>query len=574
MTQVYSYMRWSMDRQSGGSTEERQRASQEAFCRHHGMTLAEELTDPGMSSFRGKNAHEGKLREIIDRAKRGDIPPGSLLLFENADRMTRMGLSDAVPLFFEILRAGLKIGIADRFQIYTPGTLDLGGLMTILVDMERANRESQRKSDFSRTGWKKNHLKMEAGEVVTDKAPQWLEVIDKQFVIREEIAAQIRALFAASLQYGVAESCRRVNAEHGSSWKVHQVQYLLKNRRLIGEHTITNYSEQAGKNVATDRVLPNYYPVIIDPNQFAEVQKVIASRKPFAGKQDASNLNIYRGLVQCMECGGSVRFMMKNKKEYFLCTNSMSNACKTPGSRSIRGELLRRLLFKFEHWTNLRSYFNESNDDLKTLRREHDNLTAQIERINTRTAQTQARLLDTDDQDMQDSLYSMLATIKGQERSAREQLTAIDDQISQWESADSLAGSDVGTRVEWMLYDRSEEAILERARINRYLTSIFNKLVIDFPGKKLHTEVKETFKGKVSELVATISVPHDNRFKAKPTGTIRISGTGKWRGPVTEEFTDEEITILGSIPAVVVEPIQSKATLEHIAAKLKKDAGE
>jgi glycine/serine hydroxymethyltransferase len=125
-----------------------------------------------------------------------------------------------------------------------------------------------------------------------------------------------------------------------------------------------------------------------------------------------------------------------------------------------------------------------------------------------------------------------------------------------------------------MLYDKSEEAVLERARINRYLTSIFEKLVIDFPGKKLHTEVKETFKGKVSELVATISVPHDNRFKAKPTGTVRIGGTSMWRGPAHDEFTAEEMKVIGSIPAVVVEPIHSKTTLEHISAKLKTDAEE
>ncbi|MBP0939991.1 recombinase family protein [Pseudomonas alliivorans] len=95
---VYSYMRWSTDRQSDGSTEARQRAAQEAFCKHYDLTLVEEITDPGMTSLRGKNAHEGKLRDFINRAKRGEIPPGSLLLFENADRMSRMQLAQAVPL--------------------------------------------------------------------------------------------------------------------------------------------------------------------------------------------------------------------------------------------------------------------------------------------------------------------------------------------------------------------------------------------------------------------------------------------------------------------------------------------
>ncbi|MGC6371348.1 recombinase family protein [Pseudomonas sp. K2I15] len=521
---VYSYMRWSTDRQSDGSTEERQRTSQEAFCKHFGMTLVEELTDPGMSSYRGKNAHEGKLREVINRAKAGDIPPGSLLLFENADRMTRMALAHAVPLFFEILGAGLQIGIADRLQIYTPGTLDLGGLMTILVDMERANKESTRKSDFARNGWKKNHDRMEQGEVVTDKCPQWLDVVEKKFVVRDDIADQIRALFHASLQYGVAESCRRVNEQFGSSWKVHQVQYLLKNRRLIGEHTITNFNEQAGKNTPSDRVLTDYYPVIIDKNLFAEVQAVINKRRPFAGKQDASNLNIYRGLVKCAACGGSVRFMLKTGKEYFHCTASMTNSCTEPGIRSIRGEYLRRLLFKFEHWTNLKNYFMEASEDLKTLRRERDALLVQMKKIATRTSQTQQRLMDEDDTDRQSVLLDMLTKAKGDDRDTRAKLATAETALSELEDAFNIGGLEVGDRMEWLLNDRSEPAALERARINRYLGNIFEKLVIDFTGKTLTTEVRPAFKGKVTEFQAGISSPPDRRMKPT-TGVKRIIGT-------------------------------------------------
>lgn len=545
---VYSYMRWSSDRQSDGSTEARQRQAQEAFCKHYGMTLAEEIADPGMSSFRGKNAHEGKLREFINRAKRGEIPPGSLLLFENADRMSRMQLAHAVPLFFEILSAGLRIGIADRLQIYTPGSLDLGGLMTILVDMERANKESERKSSFGRAGWAKAHIRMEAGDVVTEKAPQWLEVVvedgERRFKVKEDIADQIRALFIASLQYGVAESCRRVNELFGSSWKVHQVQYLLKNRRLIGEHTITNFSESEGKNMPSDRVLSDYYPLVVDKNLFAEVQAVISQRKPFAGKQDASNLNIYRGLVKCAVCGGSVRFMFKTQKEYFMCTNSMSNSCTVPGIRSIRGEHLRRLLFKFEHWADLRQYFMQSSEDLKTLRRERDALLTLVAKIATRTNQTQQRLMDEDDTDRQSVLLDMLAKAKVDDRDARAKLTATETQLAELEDAFTIAGLDVGDRIEWMLNDRSEAAALERARINRYLSNIFEKLVIDFDAKTLTTVVKPALKGKVTEFQATITSPPDRRYTAS-TGPVRVAGkTQRVPGASVEVFTEDELEAL------------------------------
>ncbi|WP_161599947.1 recombinase family protein [Pseudomonas sp. MPC6] len=545
MTGVYSYMRWSTDRQGEKSTEERQRAAQEAFCRHYGLVLVEEVTDAGMTSFRGKNVHEGELGKVILRAESGDIPKGSILLFENIDRMSRMGLSDALTLFLRIREVGLQVGIADKLQLISPGPLDLGNLLGVIVEMQRANAESVRKSDFSRDGWKANHTRMEAGEVVTDKVANWLKVEregdERKIVVIETIAKQIRALFTLALQYGLSETCRRVNEQFGSSWKIHQLQYLLKNRRLIGEHTITNFSEAAGKNMPTDRVLTDYYPLVVDKNLFAEVQAVISQRKPFAGRQDASNLNIYRGLVKCKACGGSVRFQFKSGKEYFMCTNSMTNSCTVPGIRSIRGEHLRRLLFKFEHWTNLKSYFMAGSEDLKTLRRERDALQALITKITTRTEQTQQRLMDEDDEDKQEVFIAMLTKAKKDDREARTKLAAADTQLAELEDAFSIAGLDVGGRVDWMLNDRSEPAALERARINRYLTSIFAKLVIDFDARTLTTVVKDALKGKVTELQASITSPPDRRFTAR-TGPVRIAGKSRRvPGAAGEVFTPDEL---------------------------------
>lgn len=567
MTGVYSYMRWSTVIQGEKSTEERQREAQERFCKHYGLTLVEELTDAGMPSFRGKNAHEGKLREIINRAKAGDIPKDSILLFEDIDRMTRMGLSDALDLFLEIRRAGLQIGIANKLQLFKSGPLDMSGLLPVIVELDRANKESERKSDFARKGWRDNHTAMEeTGAIVTDKVASWLRVervgdgMERKFVVIKEIADQIRALFTLALQYGLSETCRRVNEQFGSSWKIHQLQYLLKNRRLIGEHTITNFSEAAGKNMPTDRVLSDYYPLIVDKNLFAEVQAVISQRKPFAGRQDASNLNIYRGLVKCKACGGSVRFQFKSGKEYFMCTNSMTNSCTVPGIRSIRGEHLRRLLFKFEHWTNLKSYFMAGSEDLKTLRRERDALQALITKIATRTEQNQQRLMDEDNHDKQSALLDMLAKAKKDDREARAKLATAETQLAELEDAFSIAGLDVGGRVDWMLNDRSEPAALERARINRYLTSIFAKLVIDFDAKTLTTVVKDALKGKVVEFQASITTPHDKRFKAPATPT-RIAGkVARVPGPQVETFTPDEleslkeITLDGPVPLAPTKP--------------------
>ena len=103
---------------------------------------------------------------------------------------------------------------------------------------------------------------------------------------------------------------------------------------------------------------------------------------------------------------------------------------------------------------------------------------------------------------------------------------------------------DVGGRVDWMLNDRSEAAALERARINRYLSNVFEKLVIDFDAKTLTTVVKPALKGKVTEFQATITSPPDRRFTA-PTGPVRIAGKSqRIPGAMGEVFTPDELEAL------------------------------
>ena len=94
---VYSYRRFSSGKQAQGHSLDRQSSMARAWCVERGLTLDESLSiaDLGVSAFSGKNAVDGALSGFLAAAKSGKIPPGSILLLESLDRLSRSAISDA-----------------------------------------------------------------------------------------------------------------------------------------------------------------------------------------------------------------------------------------------------------------------------------------------------------------------------------------------------------------------------------------------------------------------------------------------------------------------------------------------
>jgi len=77
MPQLYSYIRWSTDRQDKGTTRTRQVAAAKAYAEEAGLEMFE-IIESGVSAFRGKN-RAGKLGDFIDVVKNDAIPSDSWL---------------------------------------------------------------------------------------------------------------------------------------------------------------------------------------------------------------------------------------------------------------------------------------------------------------------------------------------------------------------------------------------------------------------------------------------------------------------------------------------------------------
>ena len=102
---AYSYLRFSTPEQMQGDSFRRQTEAARQYAEDHGLDLDESLTfkDLGVSAFRGKNVVEGALGQFIAAVDSGKVKPGSYLLVENLDRLSRDRIMSALNRFSALL---------------------------------------------------------------------------------------------------------------------------------------------------------------------------------------------------------------------------------------------------------------------------------------------------------------------------------------------------------------------------------------------------------------------------------------------------------------------------------------
>lgn len=492
----FPYVRFSSARQEDGSTRERQNALIDAFVSKHGLIVDRALEDAKTSAFRGLNASaDGVLGGFLNQVRKGEIEKGSYLLIENFDRLSRDKIVRSNKIFTDILSAGIKIVILDRDKTFDIDNLDIGDWITALIEFERANKESERKSDFTSKAWNINRNKMRNGEIVTKKVPSWLSVENGVFIVDLDKVNRITHLFNLSLKYGLLEATKRYNQEYADKLAPHQVQYILGNRKLIGEHQPKKlHWENGGKRRLKDEgmAIPNYYPQVIEPSLFYKVQEIINDRKPFTGNYNKQQYNIFRGLIYCRWCGGTIRYMNKGERDYFICTNSMGHKCVLEGQQSIRGKKLFSLFFQFTYKLNIQSLIEENKDYSKI-------------KTDLLSVDNQRKKLKSSIDGFKDRLMNMIVENQSIPKSMNEVLTELESNLTaldikhkalekQYEEATKSYNALLEVEhidIQSIIYDRTEEAIEKRVAYNLTLKSIFKGIAIDYLNDRLELEFKD-----------------------------------------------------------------------------------
>ena len=220
---AYSYIRFSHPDQAAGDSLRRQTEKAEAYCRRRGWALDRTLTlrDLGVSAYRGKNALVGNLRTFLEAIDRGTVRPGSALIVESIDRISRQGIDEGYDLCKRILKAGIRLVTLTPEREFGPEAVRslTKGALEIQLILERAAEESATKSERVREARAEGRRQArDAGRIFTRRCPAWLTIKDGRFEVIPEAAKAVRLIFSLRQEgLGLRAIERRLNVE--STWK-------------------------------------------------------------------------------------------------------------------------------------------------------------------------------------------------------------------------------------------------------------------------------------------------------------------------------------------------------------------
>lgn len=327
MPLAYSYIRFSSKKQELGASLKRQLEMAQTYAAEHRLILDDHsYRDLGVSAWKGKNKTDGKLGMFLSALENGSIKPGSYLLIEALDRLSREDVDDALRQFLNILHYGIKIvTLSDRQEYSTERTKRDHGMSLVqsIMYMGRANEENERKSQRVKDAKVRGRQAMDQGIIATAMAPSWLKPgptrrID-DWIIDQSKVKTIQLIFDLALAGNGAPSiARQLNSQSIATmqraplWTFGTVAAILKNEAVIGIFRRRN-SDEPPKS--------GYYPAIVEEIKFRLVQQSMSKRRWFAqramvnsnGDRIESAANIFAGLCYCAECNSKMRAVGSSK---------------------------------------------------------------------------------------------------------------------------------------------------------------------------------------------------------------------------------------------------------------------
>lgn len=345
---IYSYVRFSSEKQLKGDSLRRQNELIEKYTKKHGYELDEEFryVDLGVSAFRGKNIKEGKLKYFLDAIKENKVAENSILLIESLDRLTRLAPMEAMTVFLNIINAGVKIvTLADGVE-HSNNTESGDQMFKLLVSATilcRAHDESLNKSRRLKEAWNRKRSNINKKHY-TKKIPKWLN-ISKDGVSPErddEKCKVVERMFRLCLNGEHAEGIAKIFRNEkialvagGKRWTHSYVSQTLRNESVLGRFTPNRM--EGGKRVPAGKTITDYYPAIISENDFNRVQSIMDSRtKNKGGRIAQDGDNLFRKKLFCGYCGQPIHINYKGKyykgksRKTLICSNSKNGGTCFP----------------------------------------------------------------------------------------------------------------------------------------------------------------------------------------------------------------------------------------------------
>jgi DNA invertase Pin-like site-specific DNA recombinase len=333
---AFAYVRFSHAEQLTGDSERRQSEAVETYAKANRMVLDYSIKpDRAVSAFRGKHRKKGHLAAFVRKVESGEIKPGSALIIESLDRLSREEPVEALTFLLDLVRRGLEIHcILDR-EVYRRGEMDEMRLFKAILTYSRSSQESKRKSERCSEIAAQNREKARTGTCISTRVPGWLIAVKGGTIEpHPKHAETVRRIFRlASEGLGATRICDLLNKERVPAfnrkkrWYPMYISEVLRSRSVIGEFQPGTHP-RGGVWSPAGPPIPNYYPRIVSDELWHNVQDIRAGNwargKVQVGKHHGSGRNSWKNLFSNLvvdEEGNSVIYKQVAERSYFISSD-------------------------------------------------------------------------------------------------------------------------------------------------------------------------------------------------------------------------------------------------------------
>lgn len=335
---AYFYGRLSDNKQEAGTGFERQIENPKKWSERRGIPLDETLSffDKGRSGFHGdhRRRKDGGLYLFLQACEQKRVAPGSFLLVESLDRLSREQLHEGQQLIHQLL---FKYKI--RLVVLFGGEVEYNAKnyetthWAIDAEFARAHSESLMKSIRTKDNWERKRRTLHSGGRITRKIPAWLRWENGQPKRDEAKAATVNHIFDLAIKgFGFASIAKRLNKDQTPTlggtayWRDSYVEKILKSRSVLGEYQPcrmeVDEDTKKRQRVKAGEVVPNYFPQIVTADKFLAAKQAIESRREKRGRisQKVSNLFTHlvfdeRGEAMAFAAKGGVGYLQSGRRD-------------------------------------------------------------------------------------------------------------------------------------------------------------------------------------------------------------------------------------------------------------------
>lgn len=316
---AFSYLAFSTPQQSEGRSSERQHGGAQEWCEANGFVLApsRQYCDEGVSRFHGRARMKGALSRFLKLCGTAAVPPGSVLVVEDFDRLSRENPDDAWELFRSILLQDVEIVVLSLSRWFKRDSLmNFADRLLIQACQHRAHSESAMKSRRQKDIWADRRKRAAAGKGIQTNLPTWvrraeggaLELIpDRAETVRLIVQWCLEGMGCRRIanRLEVGDEARHCWLQRGN-WDSEGVQQILKRPALWGAYQPTRMDEQR-RPVPSGDLVRGHYPAVVTEEVAERVRRAMGSRKRERGRSSARERNVLRYVARCAETGGCLR---------------------------------------------------------------------------------------------------------------------------------------------------------------------------------------------------------------------------------------------------------------------------